>query len=188
MEPTLIETAEGIIGTTIVATPHDECMARISVYKPRYRGFEVVSKYESEKDSIKMPRRSTKESAGYDIYNNTGEDIVLQPNSTSGAISTKLKAYCRYNEYLSLKVRSGHGFKASIRLANVEGIIDADYYNNPSNEGEMFIKLRNPYDKIFTIPAGEAMAQGIFMQYLIADDDAETVGGDRVGGLGSTSK
>ena len=130
---------------------------------------------------FKMPRRATRLSAGYDIYNNTGADIILQPKSTSDKISTGIIAHMQPNELLAVFVRSGHGFKYSIRLANSTGIIDADYLK------EIFIKLRNPYKNEIVIPAGEAIAQGIFYNYLITDDDEETVGGDRIGGLGSTS-
>lgn len=132
-------------------------------------------------EGFKMPRRSTKLSAGYDIYNNTGKDLVIKANRTSDKISTGVIAYMLQNEYLSVFVRSGHGFKFSARLANSTGIIDADYMK------EIFLKIRNPYDTDIVIPAGEAIAQGIFMNYLTTDDDSETVGGDRTGGLGSTN-
>lgn len=130
---------------------------------------------------FKMPRRSTKKSAGYDIYNNTGNDIILKPHKTSNKISTGIIAYMLDDEFFSIFVRSGHGFKYSARLANSTGIIDADYMK------EIFIKIRNPYDEQIVIPAGEAIAQGIFMKYLITDNDHETVGGDRIGGFGSTN-
>ena len=178
----------------------------------RNRGFEIVSKYENEftftqdefnthideinntdytgptKRLFKMPARGTKKSACYDIFNNTGEDIVLEPGEISGAITTYVKAYMLDDEVLMAYVRSGHGFKYSVRLANSTGIIDADYYNNPGNEGEMYVKLHNQGDKTLLIPAGEAMSQFMFQKYLITDDDADTVGGDRDGGFGSTSK
>lgn len=133
-------------------------------------------------EGFKMPSRGTKCSAGYDLFNNTGEDIVLQPNQTSEKISTGVIAYMQPDEVFSLYVRSGHGFKHSIRLANSTGIVDADYLK------EIFVKIRNPNNHQIVIPKGEAFAQGIFTKYLIADDDAETVGGVRVGGFGSTSK
>jgi len=132
-------------------------------------------------EGFTMPRRSTKLSAGYDLFNNTGEAIVLKAGTTSDKISTGVIAVMRSDEYLAVFVRSGHGFKFSARLANSTGIIDADYMK------EIFLKIRNPYDTDIVIPAGEAIAQGIFMNYLTTDDDSETVGGDRTGGLGSTN-
>ena len=178
----------------------------------RNRGFELVGKYHDEfvftvddfnkqleeetpveelpkqlKRLFMMPARGTKKSACYDIFNNTGEAIVLAPGELSGAITTYLKAYMLDDEVLMAYVRSGHGFKFSVRLANSTGIIDSDYYNNPKNEGEMYVKLHNQGDKTLTIPVGEAMSQFMFQKYLITDNDVETVGGDREGGFGSTS-
>lgn len=162
----------------------------------RTRGFEVVSKYADELESIKFPRRGSRMSACYDIFNNTGRDIILQPGELSKAIPTKFKAYMMDDEVLKAYVRSGHGFKFSVRLANSTGIIDADYYKaepvenakGEMEEGEIFIKLHNQGSSELKIPQGEAMAQMMFQKYLITDDDAETVGGDRLGGFGSTSK
>lgn len=151
----------------------------------RTRGFEIVSKYNSETIIIK-PRRATLKSAGYDIFNNTGSTIIIYAGQTSEAIPTKIKSYMLDDEYLSIKMRSSHGFKYSARLANVEGIIDSDYYNNPKNEGEIFLKIRSPYLDLVIMP-GEAMCQAIFRKYLLSDDDNETVGGERLGGIGSTN-
>lgn len=161
----------------ILATP------KLLSDRPRVRGF-----YPAETSSVaavegfKMPRRATRCSAGYDLFNNTGEDIVLQPNQTSEKISTGIIAYMQDDEVFSVFVRSGHGFKHSVRLANSTGIIDADYLK------EIFVKIRNPNNYQVVIPAGESFAQGIFTKYLVSDDDEDTVGGERIGGLGSTSK
>jgi dUTP pyrophosphatase len=156
----------------------------------RNRGFELVSKYneEAQKREIKQPSRATKKSACYDIYNNTESDIVLAPGELSGAITTYFKSYMLDDEVLMAYVRSGHGFKFSVRLANSTGIIDCDYYNNEKNEGEIFIKLHNQGDKEMVIKVGEAMGQVMFQKYLLADNDADTVGGERTSGLGSTTK
>jgi len=178
----------------------------------RIRGFEVVTKHLSEfvstlkeyeaqfsaaneqsdrtkkvKRLFTAPARGTKQSACYDIFNNTGSDIVLAPGELSGAITTYVKSYMLDDEVLMGYVRSGHGFKYSVRLANSTGIIDSDYYNNPKNEGEIFFKFHNQGDKTIRIPVGEGMAQVMFQKYLIADNDDETVGGDREGGFGSTN-
>jgi dUTP pyrophosphatase len=155
----------------------------------RARGFELVSKYTDTftDNQFKLPARGTKKSACYDIFNNTGKNIILAPGELSGAITTYVKSYMLDDEVLMAYVRSGHGFKFSVRLANSTGIIDCDYYNNPNNEGEIFIKLHNQGEKELVIPVGEAMAQVMFQKYLLADNDDETIGGDRNGGIGSTS-
>lgn len=150
------------------------------------RGFEIVSKYAEE--SVKMPKRGTKRSACYDIFNNTGEEIVIKAGELSSAITTKVKAYMLEDEVLMAYVRSGHGFKYSVRLANSTGIVDSDYHNNKSNEGEIFVKLHNQGSKDLSIPIGEAMAQVMFQKYLLADGDSHEIGDERDGGFGSTSK
>jgi dUTP pyrophosphatase len=151
------------------------------------RKFEVISKY-SFSDEIKMPRRSTSKSAGYDIYNNTGYDIILEPGQLSDPITTYLKCRMADDNVLLILPRSGHGFKYSVRLANTVGVIDADYYNNENNEGEIFLKLHNQGEKTLVIKPQEAMCQGIFVSYLTTEDDEDTVGGTRMGGIGSTNE
>ena len=152
----------------------------------RIRGFEIVSKYKDE--IIKKPARGTKKSACYDIFNNTGDEIIIKAGELSSAFTTKVKAYMQDDEVLMAYVRSGQGFKYSVRLANSTGIIDSDYYNNPKNEGEIFVKLHNQGDKDLVIATGEAMAQVMFQKYLLVDGDSHEIGDDRDGGFGSTTK
>ena len=83
-------------------------------------------------------------------------------------------------------VRSSMGFKYNVRLKNQVGVIDSDYYNNPSNEGHMFIALQNEGTKAYTIKRGDAICQGIFISYLKVDDDISEE--KRVSGIGSTNK
>jgi dUTP pyrophosphatase len=151
------------------------------------RKFELLNKYIGIED-FKMPCRSTKASAGYDIFNNTGEEIVLIPGQMSVAITTKLRAIFPESEVLQIYPRSSHGFKYSLKLANSVGIIDSDYAL-ADNEGEIFLKFHNQSpSKRLVIKPGEAMAQAIFTSYLTTDDDEQTVGGKRTGGIGSTTK
>ena len=159
----------------------DGVMSRLK----RVRGFEPVSKYSN--DEIKMPVRATVGSAGYDIFNNTGSEIIIEPGELSEAITTKLKSYMQYDEVLMIYPRSGHGFKYSVRLANSVGVVDQSYWGNPTNDGEIFVKFHNQGTKTLRIPVGEAFAQGIFTKYLLADGDDYFSGTKRIGGLGSTT-
>lgn len=63
-------------------------------------------------------------------------------------------------------------------------IIDADYADNESNEGEIFFQLINlsPFD--IQLKKGAKIGQGIIKPYLKTDDDAAS--GERTGGFGST--
>ena len=58
-------------------------------------------------------------------------------------VSTGMKCKLDPGTYLQLSVRSSSPLKYWIMLANGVGIIDADYYNNPDNEGEIFLQLYN---------------------------------------------
>lgn len=100
-------------------------------------------------------------------------------------VSTGMKCQLDPGTYLELSVRSSCPLKYWLLLANSVGIIDADYYNNPDNEGEIFFQMINlsPYD--IYLKKGDIIGQGIIKPYLTTEDDAAT--GDRLGGFGSTS-
>lgn len=53
-------------------------------------------------------------------------------------VSTGIKCQLPKDYYLELTMRSSVPLKSWITMANSIGIIDADYYNNESNEGEIF--------------------------------------------------
>ena len=74
---------------------------------------------------------------------------------------------------LLLIVRSGTGFKYNIRLCNQVGVIDADYYNNPDNEGHLWIKIQNEDTVEHNFKKGDALVQGIFVKYLTTDSDQD---------------
>ncbi len=133
-------------------------------------------------NSIKMPSRATKYSAGYDIYSPI--DFILRSKETI-KIPTGLK--CQMNEDIVLMIypRSSLGFKYRMMLENTVGVIDSDYYNS-DNEGHIMIKFTNHSDKDLTILKGNAFAQGIFTKYYLTfDDDVSSV---RHGGIGSTDE
>lgn len=154
------------------------------------RKFEKISKSEFLKDvpdanydDIILPKRSTLNSAGYDFYSVIS--FTLNPGERR-IIPTGIKASMNSNEFLSIYIRSSLGFKWNIRMCNQVGIIDADYYNNSENEGHIFVCLMNEGDKVLEIKKGDRIVQGIFMPFLITDDDKTT--DIRMGGIGSTNK
>lgn len=155
------------------------------------RGFEIISKEQLNKDfdkgveyEIKPPKRSTKESAGYDIF--APYNISLDPNQEI-KIPTGLKVHMQKGEVLFIYPRSGLGFKYYTRLANSVGIIDSDYINS-DNEGHIWVKIRNEGDEYLTIKQGEAFCQAIFMPFLLVDGDNFGEGNNRNGGFGSTTR
>ena len=149
----------------------------------RQRGFEVISKYNGA--GICLPVRKTAASAGYDLQ--AAEDMILLPHAVS-IVPTGLKAYMQPNEYLGLHVRSGFSIKNKISCINNQGIIDADYYNSPGNEGHIMVPLINHGDEPVKIAKGMRIAQGIFYRYLTVDGDVAGEGAMRTGGFGSTGE
>lgn len=168
--------------------------------------FEKVSKYD---DSIELPKRATEHSAGYDLT--AADDLVIpslfkkflefkptfqvysldevkgylnisgfKPTLVPTGVKVKLEPDC----YLSISARSSLPLKHMLLVANSPGIIDADYYNNPDNEGEIFIQLVNlsPFD--IQIKKGDRIAQGIIQKYIRTADDSTTL--KRTSGHGST--
>ena len=100
-------------------------------------------------------------------------------------VSTGMKCQIDPDTYLELSVRSSCPLKYWLILGNGVGIIDADYYNNPDNEGEIFFQIINlsPFD--IELHKGDIIGQGIIKPYLTTEDD--NASGQRIGGFGSTS-
>lgn len=134
--------------------------------------------------NIKLPKRATSASAGYDFY--TPIHIILEPGKTIN-IPTGIRCTMQNKWVLSIFPRSGHGFKYGVHLANTVGIIDSDYFYS-DNEGHIFIKLVNDscICKTVDIPSGQGMAQGIFLPFGVTVNDETD--GIRNGGFGSTDK
>ena len=135
-------------------------------------------------DSYSIPKRSTKHSAGYDFESIM--DFTLKPGEI-GKYPLGVKANMNDNEVLLIVVRSSMGFKYNVRLCNQVGVIDKDYYNNPDNEGHVWIKLENQGDKDYVVKKGDKICQGIFINFLTVDDEKE-IEKERVSGFGSTDK
>ena len=173
--------------------------------------FEKVSRF-NEID-LPLPVRKTAESAGYDFV--VAEDVIIPPyaemsekmwanrpayvpslNEAAAIIkeakakvtlvSTGMKCQLDEGTYLELSVRSSCPLKHWLILGNAVGIIDADYYNNPDNEGEIFFQIINLAPFAIQLKRGDAIGQGIIKPYLTTEDDAAT--GERTGGFGSTDK
>ena len=149
------------------------------------RGFEIAKGFENAE--INIPIRKTKYSAGYDIE--AAEDTII-PSFKKGMnptlVKTGLKAYMQDDEMLLLYNRSSNPKKKGLILANSVGVVDKDYYGNQDNDGHIMFAFYNIKEEDITIKKGEAIGQGIFQKYLIADNDVAE--GERTGGFGSTNK
>lgn len=141
---------------------------------------DLISSYER----IKLPKRATISSAGYDFY--LPFNLTLKPGC-SVVIPTGIR--CMMNDDLVLQIypRSSLGFKFRLQLDNTVGIIDSDYYY-AKNEGHIMIKLSNlSFDeKTLNLQEGDAFCQGLFLTFVKTCDDNVTT--TRVGGFGSTNQ
>lgn len=135
-------------------------------------------------DVLQLPRRATKGSAGYDFFSPIS--FKLKPGQTI-KIPTGIKCYLDSGRVLMIYPRSSLGFKYRLQLDNTVGVVDSDYYSNPSNEGHIFVKITNDSKsgKTLEINRGDAIAQGIITPFETAEEDEVTT--SRVGGIGSTS-
>ena len=153
----------------------------------KIRGFEIVEKgFNDDKmiQGVLLPRRSTEYSAGYDFL---CPYTVTIKSKEMVKIKTYIKAYMLHDEFLELHMRSSLAIKKNLRLKNLMPIIDADYYNNPDNEGNIYIFIVNEGDEEVTIERDEKYVQGIFKKFLIVDFDCPEKM-TRIGGLGSTNQ
>lgn len=175
--------------------------------------FEKVSRFKDV--DLPAPTRKTAMSAGYDLavaediviypyqYHKAlmGETVgsIVMPiksldeiaqltkgtNAKPTLVSTGMKCYLEPDTYLELSVRSSTPLKYWLIMANGVGIIDADYADNPNNEGEIFLQFINLSPYPIKLKKGDIVGQGIIKKYEITNDDAAT--GKRIGGFGSTT-
>lgn len=135
--------------------------------------------------SIKIPERSTAFSAGYDFC--TPMRLFIS-GGQSCIVPSGIKCYFTEEEaknwHLKLYPRSSVGINKHVLLTNGVGVIDADYYNNLENEGDIIIALTNMSEVPAEFKVGDKVMQGIFEAYAVTENDLAS--GNRTGGIGST--
>lgn len=134
------------------------------------------------KAEIQLPTRATAHSVAYDFYSPI--DVTIAPKE-SVMIWTDVKARMFFDNALLLNVRSSMG-KHPVMIANTQGWIEADYFENPDNDGNIGFRLYNLGDAPYEIKTGDRIGQGMFVKYLITEDDQAS--GKRLGGFGSSGK
>ena len=153
----------------------------------KVRGFKPVDithlkSYKTAKDVI-MPLCKTERSAGYDFF--APYNFMVGPGETV-IIWSDVKVYMQPYEVLNLFIRSSVGIKKGVVLANGVGVVDSDYYNNKSTDGNIGMSLRNTTDSLVEFKKGEGLMQGIFYEFLKSDNCNCTE--TRKGGMGSTNE
>lgn len=110
--------------------------------------------------------------------------LTKEAEARPSLVPTGIKAKLDPGTYLELSVRSSCPLKYWLVLANSVGIIDADYYNNPDNEGHIYFQMINLSPFPIMLKKGDCIGQGIIKPYYTTVDDAAQ--GSREGGFGST--
>lgn len=100
-------------------------------------------------------------------------------------VPTGIKCKIPDGYFLQLSPRSSLPLKHWLIMANGVGIIDADYYNNPDNEGHIYFQLINLLPVPVVIKKGDCFGQGILMKYYTGEEDEVLT--TREGGFGSTN-
>ena len=143
------------------------------------RKFEYISTVTTP--DFNLPKRATAHSIAYDIY--SPEDFTVKPGERY-MLWSNIKAQFNPDEALLVNVRSSMG-KKNIMLANTQGWIESDYYNNPDNEGNIGLMFYNYGTEEWKVQKNDRVAQAMFIKYLVTDND--NAEGTRSGGWGSTN-
>lgn len=134
-------------------------------------------------DEIKLPKRATTGSAGYDFYLpyaislKAGEEIT---------IPTGIRFECQQDYAMLFMSKSGLGTKSRLQLNTCVSLIDSDYFYS-DNEGHILARVihdSRDNSALLNLPAGKSFLQGVFVKFGVTkSDDAQGV---RNGGFGST--
>ena len=148
------------------------------------RGFELIEGMNGE-----LPIKATIHSAGVDFI--ASSDITIPAFRFKGQatlVPTGVKAFMQKDEYLQIFARSSIPVNLGLIMSNGVGIVDADYYNNPKNEGHIMIEFNNLTNEHIVIEKGTRIAQGIFNKILPVTHGVRIKNDTRNGGFGSTNE
>jgi len=147
--------------------------------------FEVKTEFKKHLNETILPVRSTKYSAGYDIFSK--ENIILYPDDVH-LFWTDVKVRLYNDEVFLIFIRSSMAVKYGLQLVNNVGVADSDYYNNPTTDGNLGICIKNCSKEPYEIKCGDRIAQGIAFKYLsIYNSSTDHNSYERDGGFGSTN-
>ncbi len=135
-------------------------------------------------DTAILPERGSAYAAGYDLFADIKEDVVIKPHETF-LVPTGLAMEIPEGYWGGIFARSGLASKEGLRPANCVGVVDTDY------RGEVKVALHNDSEVARTIVVGQKVAQMVIVPFLsvefdLVDELSDTVRG--AGGFGSTGK
>ncbi|SET56893.1 dUTP diphosphatase [[Clostridium] polysaccharolyticum] len=135
-------------------------------------------------ETATIPTRGSEHAAGYDLYADIQEPVVIKPNENC-KIGTGLAFEIPEGYFGAIFARSGMAAKQSLRPANCVGVCDSDY------RGEYIVALHNDSSDEKVVNPKDRIAQLVVMPYLVVEfDEVEELDETRrgTGGFGSTGK
>ena len=131
-----------------------------------------------------LPTRGSSSAAGYDLYADLQEEVVIAPHTTA-KIDTGLQFELPEGYFAGIFARSGIATREGLRPANCVGVCDSDY------RGNYIVAIHNDSDFERRVTPREKIAQMIVLPYLPlefeeTEDLSDTARG--AGGFGSTGK
>ena len=133
-------------------------------------------------DTIKLPTKGSKRSAGHDFY--LPFDCIITAEDEKVIIPTGIRWMTDETDgsrVLLLCPRSGLGTKYGFRLLNTIGVVDADYCC-ADNEGHIMAVVE--VKKALFLKAGDRFMQGVIVPFFSCVESDE----ERSGGFGSTGE
>ena len=136
------------------------------------------------RETATIPTRGSSQAAGYDLYADLAEPVVIKPHSCV-RIGTGLAVDIPDGYFGAVFARSGLAAKQNLRPSNCVGVCDSDY------RGELKLIVENPSRGVIKIPKGIRIAQcliekNIPVKFTEVEELSETKRG--TGGLGSTGE
>jgi len=109
-----------------------------------------------------LPKKMSENAAGYDVYANNKNIIVLEPLQRC-LVPTGFALQLPNNVEAQIRSRSGLALKRGISVLNSPGTIDPDY------RGEVKVLLVNLSDEVFIVYHGLRIAQLVFSEFVNVD-------------------
>ena len=141
-------------------------------------------KYIKLTETAKEPSRGSKYAAGYDLYADVAETIVIPPHTTV-KIPTNIAMEIPEGYFGAVYARSGIASKRGLRPCNCVGVIDSDY------RGNVMVALHNDTQTTQMIEPDERIAQIVIQPYLQVEwEEADELNSTQrgSGGFGSTGR
>lgn len=118
-------------------------------------------------------------------FNHSAEttSLVQEEDDFKESIFIKTIGLELFNPILMIYPRSSLAFNYGFRLLNTTAIIDADYYNNDTNQGNIIVGFT--VDEPLELKQGDKFCQGIITSFAFGLDEISP-NKERTGGIGST--